>query len=127
MASATRAGHDNLNPARTRNTAQWFAIIVGLTLVLVGLLGFIADATFDTGAGGGLLERVTGVLDDARHRPDRVRLGDALLDEHRQHEVGRTHSHVGHQPAQRRRAAQTTGADDQAHLPAAWARATFRR
>jgi hypothetical protein len=51
MASATRGGYNNdLNPARTRNLAQNFALIVGLVLVLVGLLGFIADATFDTGA-----------------------------------------------------------------------------
>ena len=34
-----------------RSTAQWFCLIVGATLVLVGLLGFIADATFDTACG----------------------------------------------------------------------------
>jgi hypothetical protein len=41
-----------MNPARTRNTAQWFCLIVGATLILAGLLGFIADATFDTGLTG---------------------------------------------------------------------------
>ena len=35
-----------------RNLAQWFCLVVGLTLVLAGLLGFIADATFDTSASG---------------------------------------------------------------------------
>ena len=37
---------------RGRSAAQWFCLIVGATLVLVGLLGFLAEATFDTSAGG---------------------------------------------------------------------------
>jgi hypothetical protein len=32
--------------------AQWFCIVVGATLVLVGLLGFLAEAKFDTSVGG---------------------------------------------------------------------------
>jgi hypothetical protein len=36
---------------RGRSAAQWFCLIVGGTLVLVGLLGFLAEATFDTSAG----------------------------------------------------------------------------
>lgn len=35
-----------------RTPAQWFCLIVGVVLVLVGLLGFLADATFDTGLSG---------------------------------------------------------------------------
>jgi hypothetical protein len=35
-----------------RSPAQWFCIVVGATLVLVGLLGFLAEAKFDTSAGG---------------------------------------------------------------------------
>ena len=38
--------------------------------------------------GGGLPQAVPGVLDDAGHGADRLRLGDALLDEHGQHQVG---------------------------------------
>jgi hypothetical protein len=36
---------------RGRSAAQWFCLIIGGTLVLVGLLGFLAEATFDTSAG----------------------------------------------------------------------------
>ena len=36
---------------RGRSTAQWFCLIVGATLVLAGLFGFLAEATFDTSAG----------------------------------------------------------------------------
>src|SRR3712207_1690791 len=35
-----------------RSLAQWFDYIVGATLVLVGLLGFLAEAKFDTASGG---------------------------------------------------------------------------
>jgi hypothetical protein len=37
---------------RGRSAAQWFCLIVGATLVVVGLLGFLAEAKFDTSAGG---------------------------------------------------------------------------
>jgi hypothetical protein len=37
---------------RGRSAAQLFCLIVGGTLVLVGLLGFIVESTFDTSAGG---------------------------------------------------------------------------
>jgi Domain of unknown function (DUF4383) len=36
---------------RGRSAAQWFCLIIGGTLVLAGLLGFLAEATFDTSAG----------------------------------------------------------------------------
>jgi hypothetical protein len=36
---------------RGRSAAQWFCLIIGGTLVLVGLLAFLAEATFDTSAG----------------------------------------------------------------------------
>jgi Domain of unknown function (DUF4383) len=36
---------------RNRSAAQWFCIVVGATLVVVGLFGFLAEATFDTSAG----------------------------------------------------------------------------
>src|SRR3954449_7140828 len=35
---------------RGRTPAQWFCSIVGPVLLLVGILGFIADANFDTGS-----------------------------------------------------------------------------
>ena len=37
---------------RGRSLAQWFCLIVGATLVVVGLLGFLAEAKFDTAIGG---------------------------------------------------------------------------
>jgi hypothetical protein len=36
---------------RGRSAAQWFCLIVGGTLVVIGLLGFLAEATFDTSSG----------------------------------------------------------------------------
>ena len=38
--------------ARDRSPAQWFCLLIGPTLVLVGLLGFFAEAKFDTATGG---------------------------------------------------------------------------
>jgi hypothetical protein len=35
-----------------RSLAQWFCLLVGPTLMLVGLLGFFAESRFDTAAGG---------------------------------------------------------------------------
>src|SRR4051812_25893170 len=42
-------------PARRdegRSLAQWFCLLVGPTLVLVGILGFFAESRFDTASGG---------------------------------------------------------------------------
>jgi hypothetical protein len=54
MASGARAAgsYDNGRTAdrnEGRTPAQWFSYIFGATLVLVGLLGFLVDSTFDTG------------------------------------------------------------------------------
>jgi Domain of unknown function (DUF4383) len=38
--------------SRGRSTAQWYCLIVGTTLLLVGALGFLAEAKFDTSSGG---------------------------------------------------------------------------
>ena len=35
-----------------RSLAQWFCLIVGLTLLVVGILGFFVEAKFDTATGG---------------------------------------------------------------------------
>jgi hypothetical protein len=35
-----------------RTNAQWYAYVVGAVLTLVGILGFIADASFDTSGSG---------------------------------------------------------------------------
>lgn len=45
--SARQRGSDT-----RRSPAQLFCLVVGATLVLVGLLGFLAEATFDTSSGG---------------------------------------------------------------------------
>jgi hypothetical protein len=35
-----------------RSIAQWFCLVMGPVLVLVGLLGFLAESRFDTASGG---------------------------------------------------------------------------
>jgi len=47
MESSARVRGDR----RERSPAQVFCLVVGATLVLVGLLGFIAESAFDTGDG----------------------------------------------------------------------------
>ena len=37
---------------RGRTPAQWYCLLAGLGLLLAGIFGFLADATFDTGASG---------------------------------------------------------------------------
>ena len=37
---------------RGRTTAQWFCLVVGATLLIVGLLGFIVEPKFDTSVAG---------------------------------------------------------------------------
>src|SRR5918994_5765341 len=36
---------------RRRTPAQWYCLLAGLSLLLAGILGFFADANFDTGDG----------------------------------------------------------------------------
>jgi len=49
MATTTsRTGHDDVR-GRRRHPAQVFDLLVGPVLILVGLLGFLASAAFDTG------------------------------------------------------------------------------
>ena len=43
--SARTAGRDT-----ARTPAQWYCLLTGLTLLLAGVLGFIADSSFDTGS-----------------------------------------------------------------------------
>jgi uncharacterized protein DUF4383 len=50
-ARASRAGSDRPG-SRSRSTAQWYCLIVGATVLLVGALGFLAEAKFDTSSGG---------------------------------------------------------------------------
>jgi uncharacterized protein DUF4383 len=53
--AATRTSLDGPAEGRhreDRSPAQWFCLIVGATLVLLGLLGFLAEAKFDTAIGG---------------------------------------------------------------------------
>jgi Domain of unknown function (DUF4383) len=50
-AGASRATGDRTG-SRDRSTAQWYCLIVGATLLLVGALGFLAEAKFDTSSGG---------------------------------------------------------------------------
>ena len=43
--SARTAGRDS-----ARTPAQWYCLLAGLALLLAGVLGFIADSSFDTGS-----------------------------------------------------------------------------
>jgi hypothetical protein len=53
------AGRTQPRQNRHRTPAQWFSLVVGPTLLFVGIFGFFADSTFDVGsndAGGGGLQ-----------------------------------------------------------------------
>lgn len=55
MTSTTVSGrtdgrtHDHDHDDHKRTPAQWFCLLVGPALILAGILGFLADASFDTG------------------------------------------------------------------------------
>jgi hypothetical protein len=46
--AAGARGH-NGGADRKRTPAQWYCLLAGLTLLLAGVLGFVADSAFDTG------------------------------------------------------------------------------
>src|ERR671921_2246070 len=50
--SVGAVGHDKAGRTRRRGMtpAQWYCLLAGLALLLMGILGFLADASFDTGA-----------------------------------------------------------------------------
>jgi len=48
-AGASRTSTGARSDART--PAQWYTLVFGATLLLVGIIGFFADAGFDTGTG----------------------------------------------------------------------------
>ena len=56
------AGETRQNP-EGRTPAQWFGYLVGATLVLVGLIGFLADASFDTGTSGLDGDKLLGIFE----------------------------------------------------------------
>ena len=60
--AATREHADRQNPGG-RTPAQWFAYLVGAVLVLVGLLGFLANSTFDTGTSGLDGDKLLGIFE----------------------------------------------------------------
>ena len=49
---ASRVAPSQAGSRRGRSTAQWYCLIVGATLLLVGVLGFLAESKFDTSIGG---------------------------------------------------------------------------
>src|SRR5215208_7775549 len=49
---ASRVSSSQAGSRRGRSTAQWYCLIVGATLLLVGVLGFLAESKFDTSIGG---------------------------------------------------------------------------
>ena len=53
MASAAHRNTSTANRERDeKSAAQWFCLVVGATLVVMGLLGFLAETKFDTSSGG---------------------------------------------------------------------------
>ena len=48
---AARDGVGGSGRRRRLTPAQWYCLLVGVALLLVGVFGFLADASFDTGAG----------------------------------------------------------------------------
>jgi hypothetical protein len=49
---ATAGGNGRTDRSdRRRTPAQWYCLLAGLSLLLAGILGFFADANFDTGDG----------------------------------------------------------------------------
>ena len=56
------AGDSKQNP-HGRTPAQWFAYLVGAVLVLVGLIGFLADSSFDTGTTGLDGDKLLGIFE----------------------------------------------------------------
>src|SRR5881227_3069869 len=48
-AAGNTAGTRTYDDDRGRTLAQWFCTIAGPVLILVGILGFLADANLDTG------------------------------------------------------------------------------
>ena len=49
MASTASGARGNGRTADERTPAQWYCLLGGLSLLLAGILGFIADSGFDTG------------------------------------------------------------------------------
>jgi hypothetical protein len=50
-ASRVAAARTGQAGSRGRSTAQWYCLIAGATLLLVGILGFLVEAKFDTSSG----------------------------------------------------------------------------
>jgi hypothetical protein len=54
-ARSAGAAHDSANGSGRRRgltPAQWYCLLIGLSLLLAGVFGFLADASFDTGGTG---------------------------------------------------------------------------
>jgi Domain of unknown function (DUF4383) len=82
MASSTRSTTAaTADRANERSPAQWFGIVIGATLVLVGLLGFLAEAKFDTSSGGdgGALDGENFILFEVNGWHNLVHLASGLF------------------------------------------------
>lgn len=52
MASSAHRQSAGYGDTPDRSPAQWFCIVIGATLVLVGILGFFVESSFDTSTSG---------------------------------------------------------------------------
>ena len=89
-ASRSHSSHDD---DLSRSPARLFCLVVGATLVLVGLLGFLAESKFDTSSGGdpGALDGVKFIIFEVNgwHNVVHIASGLFLLALMRRHDTAR--------------------------------------
>lgn len=64
--ATTARGRDTADTRQNsegRTPAQWFAYVFGAVLVLVGIIGFLADSSFDTGTSGLDGDKLLGIFE----------------------------------------------------------------
>ena len=87
MATQTSRGRDYASHERT--PAQWYCLLVGAVLLLVGLLGFAVDSNFDTGSNiDG--DKLIGFEVNGIHNLVHILSGLVLLAMHRRRDTAKT-------------------------------------
>jgi hypothetical protein len=93
MEASARSYHSRGDDELNRSPARVFCLVVGATLVLVGLLGFLAESTFDTSSGGdgGALDGENFIIFEVNgwHNVVHVASGLFLLALMRRHDTAR--------------------------------------
>jgi hypothetical protein len=93
MEASARSYPSRADDQLTRSPARVFCLVVGATLVLVGLLGFLAESKFDTSSGGdpGALDGENFIIFEVNgwHNVVHVASGLFLLALMRRHDTAR--------------------------------------